>query len=82
MISGKWIRHGLALACAVAVGGAAAASCITKDDYGHTQNGGSPLPGTTTSSVSGTFFPIDAETFSETFYGPFDWPFGFLLMFL
>lgn len=74
----KWC---MASALALAMGVAAAESCITADEYNHTQNGGSPLPGTTTTSVSGMSFSVDAVTFTDTFYGPFDWPVGFLLMF-
>ena len=63
------------------LGAAFAESCITKDDDGHTLNGGTPLPGTTSQSVSGLPVTIDAVTFNETFYGPFDWPVGLLLIF-
>ena len=75
----NWRLH-LALACALFAGAAFAESCITADEYNHTLNGGVPLPGTTTQSVSGLSVSIDAETFCETLYGPFHWPFGFLLI--
>lgn len=60
---------------------AMAETCITADEYNHVQNGGSPLPGTISQSVSGLSVSIDAETFSETLYGPFGWPVGFFLIF-
>ena len=70
-ISRNWRLH-LALACALFAGAAFAESCITADEYNHTLNGGSPLPGTTTQSTAVSSVTIDAVTFVERLFGPLD----------
>ena len=70
-ISRNWRLH-LALACALFAGAAFAESCITADEYNHTLNGGSPLPGTTTQSVASAPVTIDGVTRTESSLGPVD----------
>lgn len=65
-------RLGLATACGLAFGVVFAETCITADEYNHVQNGGSPLPGTTTQSVASAPVTIDGVTYTESSLGPVD----------
>lgn len=66
------VRLGLALACGLILGVSFAESCITADEYNHVQNGGSPLPGTTTQSVASAPVTIDGVTYTKSSLGPVD----------
>jgi hypothetical protein len=64
------VRFALSLWCALAFGVCLAETCITADEYNHVQNGGSPLPGTTTTALSSSSATIDAVTCTESLCGP------------
>ena len=66
------VRLGLATACGLALGVVFAETCITADEYNHVQNGGSPLPGTTTQSVASAPVTIDGVSRTESSLGPVD----------
>lgn len=56
------VRFALSLGCALAFGMCVAETCITADEHNHVQNGGAPLPGTTTQSVASSADAIRAAT--------------------
>ena len=57
-------------------------TCITKDDAGHTANGGTPLPGTITTADSTTPSAVDGVDHNVALSAPIDLELGNLGLFI